>query len=144
MKVLLSAYGGKPALIPLDRSALPGGIANLKDDARLLCAYEAERRFDGIAEIPTDKRPVIFAKTRMREAVSSATRAANLKPKPEVAAEEKVDLNQLMSRLRSTVKLLTKLHETYEDVAAERVENGAFARAMPAPRKASAPSRTGS
>jgi hypothetical protein len=144
MKVLLSAHGGKTALLPGDRSALPGGLSNLKESARLLSAYEAEHRIDGIAEIPTDKRPEVFATNRMREAVSSATRVASLKPKPEVAAEEKVDLNQLMDRAKETVKQMMKLRETYEDVAAERSESSTLVRAMPAPRRMTAPSRTGS
>lgn len=143
MKVLLSAYGGKALLLPADKSSLPGGVSELRDDARLLCAAEAERRFDEIADTPTDKRPEVFAKTRMREAVSSARRAANLKPKPEVAVEAEVDLENLMTRLKAASKQMSKLHETYEDVAAERVESGTVVRSMPAPRRATAPSATG-
>lgn len=144
MKVLLSAFGGKTLLLPSDKAALPDGVAGLKDDARLLCAHEAERRFDAIAGIPTDKRPYAFARKRMREAVSCAGRAARLNPKPEVAAEEGVDLAKLMARLKATAKQMTKLHETYEDIAAERTESGAIVRPMPAPRRATAPAATGS
>lgn len=144
MNVLLSAFGAKTLLLPRDKSALPGGISGLKEDARLLAAHEAERRFDEISETPTDKRPTAFAKVRMREAVSMATRAANLKPKPEVAEQQKVDLDKLMNRLKDTTKLMNKLHETYEDIAAERTENPALIRAMPAPKSATFPSATGS
>lgn len=144
MNVLLSAHGAKTLLLPRDKSALPSGVSGLKEDARLLSAYEAERRFDEISNTPTDKRPSVFANTRMREAVSTATRASNLKPKQEVADQYEVDLNGLMRRLKDTTKLMNKLHETYEDIAAERTESTAVVRAMPAPRRATFRSETGS
>ncbi len=144
MKVLLTAYGAKTLLIPSDKAALPGGISALHEEVRLLNAFDAERRIDDIESIPTDKRPEAFAATRMREAVSNSQKAANLKPKTDVATAEEVDLPKLMKRLKKTAQTMSKLRETYEDVAAERSESSTPIRAIAGARKAAAQSDTGS
>ncbi len=144
MTVLLSAHGAKSLLLPADKAALPSGVSEIGSDARTLSAHEAERRFEAISQTPTDKRPDVFAQSRMKEAVFDAGRAARLNPKPEVAAEHEVDIAMLQKRLKEAARQTGQLRSVYEDLAAEHLERGSVVRAINAPRQATSPSATGS
>nr|WP_306264948.1 hypothetical protein [Pararhizobium sp. IMCC3301] len=143
LEVLLSAHGAKSALLPNDRSILPNGVDDLRNDPRRFNVCDAQRRIAAISGVPTVNRPDHFADKRMREVVATAKKAAKLNPKPELAADKKVDLGQLRARLVRQSNMTEKLRETYENLARERTEQVATVRAIGEIRRSTPLNRTG-
>ena len=130
LEVLLSAHGAKSVLLPNDRSILPNGVDDLRNDPRRFNACDAQRRIDEITKIPTAGRPDHFADKRMREVVGTAKKAAKLNPKQNIATDNKIDLVQLRARLVKQGTTTEKLRGTYENLAQERIEQGTTVRAI--------------